>query len=695
LNDNVFPLNTNTYPVTKYIKAQLAGIIIIAVFGVISQLRVWKLVEEHRANNAAQQLEKQQKRDREEEALGRKIEEDLQRERARWEAAYGDNDEQHSSVGSSITGPKNPASIRGAEVSANDSVEMIQLSKGVKPVQDAADTPPSTTIAINHLKDDSVRQTDSVGNVATGSADDPSGTPQGNIESSAPRQPPVVGPLPFTVPIEEEANSANDDLSVSAVPEFHRNSERNNKSVSKRFSDISGMKLRLSRDATYSREPLISHTDADCDVASSVAATLDEDDDVVSLYPISPLHSPLGARDSTYFNSLGAAGGDAEMALSRGREANKQASSDATQEGNQRSSEALKEVGPVQTMRQPLTRRPSPRPEEPAVEGSARRKPRGRTGTSAAGIDKKEERRSRTAPAYRTSDLEDSAAVACAADDARESPAAVRDERGPAPSGRRRSSRTLGEGVGQGNSNHDLVRPGPTLSRASLVDVRAPTKSSTVRPLDDVSRCSSSHGLDGLAPLPSNTLMGQRESLLRNRVSSQSLTPKSSAANLLAEQQETEQTKLTARRLTVQQQTGPALQQAPSGPGQRKAVPAAAQKWQGKGWSATQGAPVGFDSHAPKRNSSSQLNQKREQLYAGWREKMRDATPPETVAVGVEQQRQALLSERRQRELDRQQREAQQQQRASQMDSMMRSGLMLDAHREAMRKMQADANRAR
>lgn len=189
--------------------------------------------------------------------------------------------------------------------------------------------------------------------------------------------------------------------------------------------------------------------------------------------------------------------------------------------------------------------------------------------------------------------------------------------------------------------------------------------------------------------------MGQRESLLRNRVSSQSLTPKSSAANLLAEQQETEQTKLTARRLTVQQQTGPALQQAPSGPGQRKAVPAAAQKWQGKGWSATQGAPVGFDSHAPKRNSSSQLNQKREQLYAGWREKMRDATPPETVAVGVEQQRQALLSERRQRELDRQQREAQQQQRASQMDSMMRSGLMLDAHREAMRKMQADANRAR
>jgi hypothetical protein len=39
--------------------------------------------------------------------------------------------------------------------------------------------------------------------------------------------------------------------------------------------------------------------------------------------------------------------------------------------------------------------------------------------------------------------------------------------------------------------------------------------------------------------------------------------------------------------------------------------------------------------------------------------------------------------------MEKQQREAMQQQRASQLDSMMRSGHMLDAHREAMRKMQS------
>jgi hypothetical protein len=51
------------------------------------------------------------------------------------------------------------------------------------------------------------------------------------------------------------------------------------------------------------------------------------------------------------------------------------------------------------------------------------------------------------------------------------------------------------------------------------------------------------------------------------------------------------------------------------------------------------------------------------------------------------------MTERRQKEVEKQQRETAQQQRASMLDSMMRSGHMLDAHREAMRKMQANANR--
>jgi hypothetical protein len=91
--------------------------------------------------------------------------------------------------------------------------------------------------------------------------------------------------------------------------------------------------------------------------------------------------------------------------------------------------------------------------------------------------------------------------------------------------------------------------------------------------------------------------------------------------------------------------------------------------------------------------SSSQSDKKREELYAGWRDNIRDVTPPQTQAHLVEQQRAALLNERRQKELVKQQRESIQQQRASMLDSMMRSGHMMDAHREAMRKMQANASR--
>lgn len=73
---------------------------------------------------------------------------------------------------------------------------------------------------------------------------------------------------------------------------------------------------------------------------------------------------------------------------------------------------------------------------------------------------------------------------------------------------------------------------------------------------------------------------------------------------------------------------------------------------------------------------------------------MQDVTTPQTQAYAVEQQRIALLNERRLKEVEKQQREAKQQQRASQLDSMMRSGHMLDAHREAMRKMQEKASRS-
>jgi hypothetical protein len=247
-----------------------------------------------------------------------------------------------------------------------------------------------------------------------------------------------------------------------------------------------------------------------------------------------------------------------------------------------------------------------------------------------------------------------------------------------------RANMTNGFGLGRSTS---------TFSQNSLLDQRSMAQTPPIASPKVLSRSNSGAQLDALAPLPSNTLLGQRETLMRKRTSSQSFTPNTSAANLL-EQADQENMSLAQRRQVLQhhQTASPVLQHQTSSASQRRSPPSASQKWQKKGI-ATKGAPPGFDSHQPRRTTSTQSDQKREELYAGWRGSMRDVTPPQTQAYLAEQQRVALLNERRQKEMEKQKREATQQQRASMLDSMMRSGHMLDAHREAMRKMQANASR--
>lgn len=207
-------------------------------------------------------------------------------------------------------------------------------------------------------------------------------------------------------------------------------------------------------------------------------------------------------------------------------------------------------------------------------------------------------------------------------------------------------------------------------------------RSSSVLSKQALSRSNSSAQLDGVGPVPSNTLMGQREKLLRNRVSSQSFAPLTSAGNATEQDDMT----LAQRRQLLQQGVVPAQP-----PPAKRAPPSAGQKWQKKGW-AGQGAAPGFNSHQPQRTNS-QSDAKREELYAGWRESIQGVAAPPPATWIAEQQRAALLAERQQKEAERRQREVVAQQRASVLDHAMRSGHMLDAHREAMRKMQANANK--
>jgi len=92
INDDLFPLGATTYPLTKGMKVESAAIIVLFLAGVVSQMKLWKIIKERRELRAKERLVDEQNNQKEEENVGRRIENHAAEERNRWEAIYGDKD---------------------------------------------------------------------------------------------------------------------------------------------------------------------------------------------------------------------------------------------------------------------------------------------------------------------------------------------------------------------------------------------------------------------------------------------------------------------------------------------------------------------------------------------------------------------------------------------------------------------------
>ncbi|KAK3692606.1 hypothetical protein B0T22DRAFT_475505 [Podospora appendiculata] len=90
LNDNVFPLGTETYPLTRGMRVEIAVTILIFLSGIVSQLKLWRIIKERRDKHDAEVALGEQTLRAEEENIGRKVEEMTSRERREWEQVYGD-----------------------------------------------------------------------------------------------------------------------------------------------------------------------------------------------------------------------------------------------------------------------------------------------------------------------------------------------------------------------------------------------------------------------------------------------------------------------------------------------------------------------------------------------------------------------------------------------------------------------------
>jgi hypothetical protein len=808
LNMNIFPLNTNTYPITRGIKVEVAGVVLLTAFGIMSQLKLWKIVKQRREKSAEARVERDRELRREEEEVGRRVRDDFTRERVQWEAAYGDNNQQQDSVidSSHKDSPKASMSTRDKDISSADSVEMVTIplkqSNSVNSYRmSSASKHPATgpTVTVEILQeDDEIDQAEAHGapalsrNTSSGGAllsSDiaPSGekdapdtvSTRSSIQTPASTGP-VVIPLPFTVPREEgNHNEDVDNASVSVAVESVYEATPNRRSSLKRLSGGSLLKrFSLTKSPADDLEEALIVPHIEDDRASSLAATLDDDLDTISLAELSVGSSRNGniSRDRSGFVSEGVEDGNGSNSADAPshREPSVNAAGEQGDPGrdieasgttpvrpgvcsDKTLGEAKREAkNPLDAAETTMTQQMNPSQTPPSgqqsltistdpITESAWAKgatfgsfPTNPTTNVATDKDESEnnqqakvresEALSPTSPtipknrlskdvlpdklskvvlSYRTNEwakhLElaeqpepdvlpepESPGVKVFHNDAQQ-PAPVNDELTELPPVMMKPKRTSTGNNPYRNSN--LIRSTSNMSRQSLTGGQSTGPSRPVSgTLNGGRRISSTplqstEKLDTAAlrlsnppsPAASNTLLGQRETLVRNKMSSHSLTPYSSTQSLSpAPDIDLENLTLAQRKKLIQQQQPP---------------PASQQRRQSNRITAEQ--LQGFDSHQPRRASGGVDPNKREVMLAGWRESMRQdvlAAQPTTVE-NERSRRNALINEKRQKEAEQREQAMKTQQRESMLGNMMRNGDMLDAHREAMRRMQAKANR--
>ncbi|KAK6081627.1 hypothetical protein SCUP515_02874 [Seiridium cupressi] len=333
INDNLFPLGADTYPLTKGMRVEMALVIIICIVGIISQLKLWRVIEEHRAKRAEARAVEQQQRDVEEAAVGQQIEEHDARERQQWEATYGGNtrgsvisSSKDSGIGSvnEKKGRFSRTTVRQASGESDEIMEMNELPPGgplnaqIAPADefveiDLADTNKEANIVVQlaektgnvaDLDDPTPATQDKIWVVgADGEARPASVASNRNSQRFSRSTAPEIMPLPFQIPQtggDEEHNddrssfatfADDDDRSITLNKRASRASLGNRlsvgsehllRSISRGSMKSSHSKRKtgefsptgLSHAWTGSQEDLVSVAHADYD-GGSVAATID------------------------------------------------------------------------------------------------------------------------------------------------------------------------------------------------------------------------------------------------------------------------------------------------------------------------------------------------------------------------------------------------------------------------------------
>ena len=326
LNDALFPLRyEGPYPITRGIRVEIACTILLFLLGIMSQMKVWKIIKQRREQRAADQRHKDQEQDQTEEDLGRRLEEGNNRDRSLWETIYGSKQKGKGSPVDSGIGTEEPStrkgslSVAGTQEAPAAGMEMQNLTAASRASQDnrrvtvhiaqddfivplpSPSGEQSIKSAADSYKEPLINNYDPQPITHKGAASEsssiksyPTATnkdPPTLIDPNLTLKPKFV-PLPFKVPAETSHND-DDKSSVATFAASDQLLDRtpNRLLGSSLIRKVSGRSKRKSNVARKSQEALmIPHIEDDR--ASSVAATMDG----VSIYN-SPSREALSLGD--------------------------------------------------------------------------------------------------------------------------------------------------------------------------------------------------------------------------------------------------------------------------------------------------------------------------------------------------------------------------------------------------------------
>ena len=754
----------------------------------MSQLKIWKVVKERREQKAAKLQDEELRRARDDEELGRQLEDANSRERARWEAVYGNKEQpivQHvesdlgsGECGSVRNGSTSITETRRVEAPSHEAIEMINLEVGTRPneggsiskIGDAIQEDRRRTTRLSQEEDTAFSGTyaGSLGATAAKSksfseptgvfvVDDFPETTEGTAltleddreeetachhnHPSTPGEasvPPQVMPLPFTIPSSDIDDASS--MIVSAASDYFPSCKKNRLSQASLFRTLS-KESRPSRRASSSGEALaVSQVSddrrstrfgtasiewLDGGYKKEEQTTAEDCENARTSMKRKPVPSAASPRSSY---SLGAANVvDALTQLHSDEsthtlELAKSAVPSEPLNGRlQRTSlsEHLPEGGSplVITYRTNEWAKHLDRAENPGldelsssmdelqagsgqVEGVAPVDVEGLRQTS--GFPRSARNSSRLRLSGHAQQLPTAERSLMMSKDslanlqnlkANTDPSVPADSQSPAKMPSQisfQNPQTRNGSSHQASKKHSTQQPTILVTRGSR-GASAPLNGQALveSPIEEGVETAFTPRV--ISPIPSNTLMAKRDTLLRNRYSFTTVArPSFSVADHAAEIIPTDSAVVHGNITSSHDNDNIPLSQRRSLLRQIKRQTSLPQ---------TQGS-LPHDIPKPLRSSSSLTNtERRDVMLANWRSSVRQELNPETVPQiesELDARRTELMNEKHQLGLNRQKRAVSAvsaSYRDSMVDQAMRSSEMLDVHREAMRKMQAAANK--